>query len=381
MSKVLFPVFIIIFMIACTVGVTPEEPSLGAVHSQSQTFYKTIKVNYTYHYDKGVIFEFDLYKSRPRGSNKSWKLFDSFEISPTHHTHEYSGHKLYVEKHGPWPFQHTIDIYVDYNVSVDYMAQKVSMTGKVTVKDRSDNNKVIDRHPWDEEFMFPPSVTPIDKYYEDIGGAEYEFVETSYFWSMFCSRLPCGPWVIVPPQYSQTYLPVNLDGFVDGELYVQLWKGFCPRFDDGSSITYFNQVYNNPLLTGIIDAAQAVDDNVGLDMFAFGDEFPGGIGAEVGIYYISDVPALEDVMWYPVNDYSIEIKFVLVNPNSNPPDTLIHAPERKTWWRTRWMATDSYNSYRQHYPCPDNPLEYELHYWINGIKQPVWTDTTLWHLR
>jgi hypothetical protein len=72
----------------------------------------------------------------------------------------------------------------------------------------------------------------------------YHYVETSDEWKQACLALPCFS-LLAWPDYKTT----TVEDVIDGEpVVIQLWKGWCQKF--------------------------------------FGDDdFPGGIGAEVGIYH------------------------------------------------------------------------------------------------
>src|SRR6188508_2673323 len=76
--------------------------------------------------------------------------------------------------------------------------------------------------------------------YEENG---YKFVETSPEWKQLCTVLPCFEQVEWP-----NYPTAVIEDVIDGKsVSIQLWKGWCQQFLDR-------------------------------------EDFPGGIGAEVGIY-------------------------------------------------------------------------------------------------
>jgi hypothetical protein len=253
-----------------------------------------------------------------------------------------------------------------------------------------------------------PDLSPAIQYTE---GA-YQYDETSKFWHMFCSEFPCGPWVIVPPSYAEAHatIPITVDGKTQ-QVIVQLWKGLCPRFADPPSMSLYKQsITGDP---NSADAVQSMDQALALAnaaaevasvwspvpfadvktaadmvinhlaMINLGSHFPGGVGAEVGLYVPYTNPPLSTKwFWKPLPTSSVKIAFQLLNPRTGKP--LIDAKEEAVWWKTKFMTSESYQQWAKANPNhPDNPLEYELHFTINGQKpmlngkELVWKSTRL----
>jgi len=199
--------------------------------------------------------------------------------------------------------------------------------------------------------------------YEENG---YDFVETSDDLKDAAGVLPCF-WALQWPNYATNVIEANIDG---KDVVIQLWKGWCQQF------------LSSP-------------------------EFPGGIGAEVGIYervsgrgFPADRPEWMPVVlfeflqaksklangdfWWPVEEkHSVE--FELINPVTN--QTFFKAGPQNTYWRNKWMDTDSYDKYQnkqekrwQWLPgwFPGNSLTppfsswYLLDYKINGVPFERW---------
>jgi hypothetical protein len=158
---------------------------------------------------------------------------------------------------------------------------------------------------------------------------------------------------------------------IDGKnVMIQLWKGWCQQFLDR-------------------------------------DDFPGGIGGEVGVYetkigrrfpqdrpdFISE-PAwiflreaskhADDRFWWPVTGL-YEIEFDFINPIT---DTVhVSCGPKKPTWMNKWMDTDSYETYRlsqgkrwswlpswfpKNSRTPYFAGDYVLEYKINGKTYPRW---------
>lgn len=206
-----------------------------------------------------------------------------------------------------------------------------------------------------------PSPTVV---YTDDNG--YRYNETSPWWKELCEPLPCFKQVAWPD-----YATEVVEDVIDGKpIVIQLWKGWCQQF-------------------------------LGRD------DFPGGIGAEVGIYervegrgFPTDKPdeypqlmwdflhgaskLAGDNFWWPVAEaYQLEMTFI--NPINNT--VMFTAGPQDTYWLTKWMDTDTYDEYRRAQgrrwswlPAwfPKNSMtpvlahEYILEYKINGKTYPRW---------
>lgn len=204
--------------------------------------------------------------------------------------------------------------------------------------------------------------SPVISY--DEGG--YHFVETSPEWKELCTVLPCFKQVAWP-DYATEVREVEIDG---KPLVIQLWKGWCQQF-------------------------------LGRD------DFPGGIGGEVGVYQRVDgegfpterpdfMPSAmwtvlhemskhaDGHFWWPVKE-QYEIEFTFRNPvNGN---VVFHAGPEKTYWLNKWMDTNSYHRYQRSqgkrwswlpawFPknsnTPGFAEDYVLEYRINGENYPAW---------
>jgi len=213
----------------------------------------------------------------------------------------------------------------------------------------------------------------------------YEFVETSQNWKDTCSTLPC---------FTQCWWADYLTAVVQAELLIsgmkrnviiQLWKGWCQRL--GGRLM---------------------------------NDFPGGIGAEVGVYEIVDPAAASngasgsywfyeptkkvDVAAYdarkevachtPSNGVALPRQQMLA-ANSFPPGTVwypirrpypwisftltydgqefFQASPQQTYWRTRWMDTSDYrDKYAKKNSTPPFATQYTLHYKVAGHTFPPW---------
>lgn len=199
--------------------------------------------------------------------------------------------------------------------------------------------------------------------YEENG---YKFVETSQAWKDLCTVLPCFKQVEWP-DYSTEIVEDTIDG---KPVVIQLWKGWCQQF-------------------------------LGRE------DFPGGIGGEVGIYervtdrgfpterpdffpetmwkFLREASKHADGhFWWPVAELN-EIEFDFINPITNT--VMFHAGPEKTYWMNKWMDTDSYDEYRhtqgkrwswlpEWFPknsqTPVFAANYVLEYKINGKTYPRW---------
>lgn len=176
----------------------------------------------------------------------------------------------------------------------------------------------------------------------------YSYVETSERWQVMCRELPCFD-ALRWPGYDAVHLDIEIDG---EPIVVQLWKGWCQKF-------------------------------LGLDFF------PGGIGAEVGIYRRmpgrvrpTSLPFLpppveafllqqlsqvtDDELWWPAPDLQAEITSTFINPVTNRP--VFTAGPQHTYWLCKWMNEASYVRYviEQGGRVPPFPNDYVLEYTING---------------
>lgn len=195
----------------------------------------------------------------------------------------------------------------------------------------------------------------------------YEYNETDEWWKVACEPLPCFE-ALAWPGYGTAIIEDVIDG---KPVVIQLWKGWCQRF------------------------------------FGSGN-FPGGIGAEVGVYerivgrtlpsslsfleppaaafFTTAVTGLdESKLWWPATKVVADIEWELINPVSKK--VFFKAPLQRTYWRNKWMNPHHYISYQRKYErrwswlpswfpfnsrTPPFPIGYQLRYTINGKTYPVW---------
>lgn len=200
--------------------------------------------------------------------------------------------------------------------------------------------------------------------YEEPTG--YKYVETSPELKAAVSGLPCFA-AIHWPDYGTKIVEDTING---KPVVIQLWKGWC------------QQSYSSSY-------------------------FPGGIGGEVGIYERvtgKGFPAAKPDFvpeplwhflrelskhangdfWWPVAEQN-EVEFDFINPVNN--SVVFHAGPQKTYWRNKWMDTDSYDKYQRttgkRWPSlpawfpfnsqtPKLAVNYVMEYKINGKTYPRW---------
>jgi hypothetical protein len=222
----------------------------------------------------------------------------------------------------------------------------------------------------------------------------YTYIETARPWKAMCSTLPCFAemwW----PNYLTKVVRTKIGGH---DVIIQLWKGWCQRC---------------------------------LGPFA---SFPGGVGAEVGIYrkvseeeqpsghrkhlaqhrylfrksakkidqglhharagaarrrHPHEVDPTADhavqsgpptqpsdgnphgEVWYPYPELGTSLQFKLVNPATG--EEFFHTRPERTYWLTRWMDTTCYRvKYQRDHATPIYAASYVLHYTVDGAAYPPW---------
>lgn len=343
-------------------SVGPDETS----DPNTRVFGKTIKVVYSS--PSAGDYHFQVYRSGSPESNGNWVVLDDFTLTPHRLEHETT---LVVYKYVFGTYYSHVD------VRVDYKSRTVHATGRVYFKDLFGSETTLEAWQWDNHDATIAIVRS-----SSAGGYEYD--ETTDLWSNICSSLPCGPWVTFPGyseghfDTSATALRIPVPGGSSGQtVIVQLWKGFCPRFADPSTLadTLRNQEKYGEIGDAISAAKKFVTVALGkFDGSPVGSAFPGGYGAEVGIY--TPGKGAPEAYWLPYVQPKIKIQFWLVDPING--DTIVHAGEEETWWRTKWMTTHSYRTkYLPTLPKGDprvnDDLRFVLHYEINGVKG-VWAN-------
>ena len=201
--------------------------------------------------------------------------------------------------------------------------------------------------------------------YSDAKG--YKYNETSPWWKQMCAALPCFA-ALHWPDYDTYFFDTKIDG---KPVTIQLWKGWCQKFM-GSN------------------------------------RFPGGVGAEVGVYHrvpgrpkprslgfmpprmrafvIGAIATLSAKhLWWPYQELGTTIEWTLVNPETNTP--FVKHAAKKTYWACKWMNDGSYAKYQRdqgrrwkalpawmpgNSKTPLLAVGYKLHYKINGKNYPVW---------
>lgn len=190
--------------------------------------------------------------------------------------------------------------------------------------------------------------------YKDSRG--YGYVETSDRWKQMCTAFPCFA-ALQWPDYSSTSFQTKIN---NKPVVIQLWKGYCEKF-------------------------------LGLS------KFPGGIGAEVGVYRfipgktrpqaLSFLPpslaaailrpaaSLNDKdLWWAYPELETRIQFSLVNPVTG--QIFFSTGTETTYWLNRWMNPESYEKYKRdergRTPASLHETAYQLHYSINGVSYGVW---------
>ena len=163
------------------------------------------------------------------------------------------------------------------------------------------NGNAVSPIAWSPDFLVPNWTADTFQYNEN----GYAFDETSEYWKQMCQNLPCST-VLAWPDYSTT----TFDAVIDGQaVVIQAWRGYCEQFLGSSS-------------------------------------FPGGIGAEVGVY--TKQPALSDPSsdsWYPLPYVVASVSFQLINPD-NGGSLFFESSGENTYWNCKWMTPESYTDYQ-----------------------------------
>jgi hypothetical protein len=189
--------------------------------------------------------------------------------------------------------------------------------------------------------------------YSDTRG--YKYVETSDKWKQMCTAFPCFA-AIEWPDYATKWFPASIAG---KPAVIQLWKGYCEKF-------------------------------LGLE------RFPGGIGAEVGIYrfipgrarpkalpflppgfagtILKPMANLTDKnLWWAYPELGTQLHFNFINPITGA--IFFSAGTEKSYWLNKWMNTDSYEKYKRDQgngKTPPFAVDYRLEFSINGKSYGTW---------
>ena len=184
----------------------------------------------------------------------------------------------------------------------------------------------------------------------------YSYVETSESWKQLCSVFPCFL-ALQWPGYATTIVETQLNG---QDVVLQLWKGYCPKFLGHAS-------------------------------------FPGGVGAEVGVYRRipgkfrpTSMPFLpgplasmittalstlnDNDLWWPAPEINASLEMRLVNPVTG--ETFLSAGPEDGYWLTRWMNEFDYARYVFDHQAPPiwDFTAYVLEYSVNGQPFEPWSN-------
>ena len=179
-------------------------------------------------------------------------------------------------------------------------------------------------------------------YSQDGGTCPMEFVQTSQLWKNLCSALPSSIATTSWPGYrTMVFYDQWIGGF--GPLIIQVWKGRCEKF---------------------------MGDRV--------NRFPGGVGAEVGVY--QRAPGLARNCWVPCVSKMFPLWFCLINPHTQ--DVVFDSNGQSlsnifetTYWLNRWVSHTDYETFKSKNPSlklPANPAYYTLEFTVNGVNYQ-WT--------
>ena len=209
---------------------------------------------------------------------------------------------------------------------------------------------------------------PVEPCNESVDGNGFKYVETKDPFKNFCANFPCFAALQWPGYATKVIQDKTINGI---PVVIQLWKGLCERFPGQ-------------------------------------DKFPGGYGAEVGIYrkmpgrirptsvpflppaaaalILANVASLSDNdLWWAFPELNAQIEFDFINPFTGQP--AFHAGPENTYWMNKWMNEASYSQYRltqgRKWPwlpswfpgnsrSPNLPTSYILRYTINGQSFDPW---------
>jgi hypothetical protein len=183
--------------------------------------------------------------------------------------------------------------------------------------------------------------------------------ETSESWKAMCLAFPCFEALQWPG-----YASAVVEDVIDGQpVVIQLWKGLCPKFAGPFGV----------------------------------QSFPGGVGAEVGIYRRipgraapTSFPGLPQLgwaqkllnmagagagvdLWWPAPELTTKIEFQLINPISG--DVVFSAGPETSYWLTKWMDETDYQQFKLDHAVPSAYTDFVLKYKINGKTYHSWPAT------
>jgi hypothetical protein len=182
----------------------------------------------------------------------------------------------------------------------------------------------------------------------------YRYDETSPAWEKACEALPCFA-ALAWPGYRTAIVERKING---EEVVIQLWKGRCQRF-------------------------------LGLD------DFPGGIGAEVGVYRRKDlrIPRrlhlgnalldawlradlrlrANDDFWWAAPEFKTKLAFEFINPITH--EVIFSAADENSYWLNKWLYPEDYGRYGDtvgNSNMPQSSSHCLLRYSINDEPMQDW---------
>ena len=214
----------------------------------------------------------------------------------------------------------------------------------------------------------PHDIGPPSKYSNLVNRIPVEFKRRRYFkseiaepWKNQCRWLPCFHGVCWPGYAERVIENVPVG---NRYLIIHLWKGYCNKF-------------------------------------LFSNAFPGGIGAEIGVYLVQpdswiqahkgELATAIDIAdavlnprffykkalelpnphkWFPAWELDIEMRFKLIDPDTQ--QVVIDTQPKPGYWCTEWLDVDVYKEWEDCRGAPINGTHLTLQYWINGVRQPDW---------
>jgi hypothetical protein len=210
-----------------------------------------------------------------------------------------------------------------------------------------------------------------------------KYIETSYNWKSVCSTLPCFAemwW----PDYVTKVIKTTISGH---PVVIQLWKGWCQRFGGrwanfpggmGAEVGIYRKVAEGePGSNRYLFQKPATKIDQGLHQFRDGlSKVPQKVTPLKAITPLlprHDRPHgnSEGEVWYPYPELKTRLWFMLVDPWTG--EEFFQTNTEPTYWLTRWMAPDSYrHSYQNKHLTPPFAADYKLYYKINGAPQEPW---------
>jgi hypothetical protein len=187
----------------------------------------------------------------------------------------------------------------------------------------------------------------------------YSYNETSESWKEMCEAFPCFL-ALQWPGYGSVIVEDVIDGM---PVVIQLWKGLCPKFGGFAGLQYF----------------------------------PGGVGAEVGIYRRipgkappTSYPGLPQLgyaeklinelgtgvgvdLWWPAPELNTTLELRFINPSTG--EVMFSAGPQTSYWLTKWIDESAYSDYESDHAVPAGYTDYILEFKVNGKTYHTWPAT------